>query len=103
MAYFLRVLHKTILPKTAEQKSTIWSVFKSSFKLLIKNNPLRMAGATAFFTIFALPPILIIIVQVFSLFVNPDVLKHQLFIELSGILETEAVQQIISLFVLSDL
>lgn len=62
-----------------------------------------MAGATAFFTIFALPPILIIIVQVFSLFVNPDVLKHQLFIELSGILETEAVQQIISLFVLSDL
>jgi len=62
-----------------------------------------MAGATAFFTIFALPPILIIIAQVFSLFVNPDVLKHQLFIELSGILETEAVQQIISLFVLSDL
>lgn len=40
----------------------------SAFRILKKNDPLRMAGATAFFTCFALPPILIIIFQTLSIF-----------------------------------
>jgi len=37
---------------------------------LKKNDPLRMAGATAFFTTFALPPILFILIQVVGLFID---------------------------------
>lgn len=41
-----------------------------AFRILKASDPLRLAGATAFFTCFALPPILIILVQIFSLFLG---------------------------------
>jgi membrane protein len=41
-----------------------------AFRILKSSDPLRLAGATAFFTCFALSPILIILVQVFSLFLG---------------------------------
>jgi membrane protein len=47
-----------------------WRSLRQSFGEIKKNNPLRLAGATAFFTTFALPPILIILFQLFSLFLN---------------------------------
>ena len=54
-----------------------------------------MAGATAFFTTFALPPILIIIIQVLGLFFNHDKLRSQLFRNLTGVIGRESVEQII--------
>src|SRR5690349_2759753 len=44
------------------------SVLRTSFKVLLKNDPLRLAGATAFFSTFALPAIVLIILQVIRLF-----------------------------------
>lgn len=61
---------------------------------LLKNDPLRMAGATAFFTTFALPPILVIIIQTFKLILDPAKVRSQLFDGLSDIIGPEAVEQI---------
>ncbi|MDN3659188.1 YihY/virulence factor BrkB family protein [Ferruginibacter paludis] len=69
-------------------------ILKSSVRLFLQNDPLRMAGATAFFTMFALPPILIIIVQVFGLFIDPKIFRHELFISLSDTFGKEAVRQV---------
>jgi len=74
----------------------IGTVLKDTFKLFLENDPLRMAGATAFFTMFALPPILIILVQFFSLFIDPETIRHELFTSLSNIFGREAVRQIVS-------
>jgi membrane protein len=74
----------------------IGTVLKDTFKLFLENDPLRMAGATAFFTMFALPPILIILVQFFSLFIDPETIRHELFTSLSDIFGREAVRQIVS-------
>src|ERR1051325_5288692 len=71
-------------------------VLHNTFRLFIKNDPLRMAGATAYFTMFALPPILIIIVQVFGLLLGPKPVKHGLFVNLSGIFGPDATRQIVS-------
>ena len=71
-------------------------VLKDAWKLFLENDPLKMAGATAFFTLFALPPILIILVQFFSLFIDPQTIRHELFVSLSAIFGQEAVRQIIS-------
>jgi membrane protein len=43
-----------------------------------RNEPLRLAGATAFFTTFALPPILIILFQLFGLFVGQKLMGTEL-------------------------
>jgi membrane protein len=50
-----------------------------------KNDPLRLAGATAFFTTFALPAVLIILIQVFGLVLSPRYMSRQLFINLGEV------------------
>jgi len=59
-----------------EKQKIKWSLpilgklLKDSFNRLQQNDPLRMAGATAFFTSFALPPIMVLLFQFFSIFFN---------------------------------
>jgi len=55
-----------------------------------------MAGATAFFTLFALPPILIILVRIFSLIINPKTIHHEVFTSLSEVLGKEAARQVVT-------
>lgn len=50
--------------------SKLGAAIPEAAKYLRNNDALRMAGATAFFTTFALPPMVIIIVRVFGLFLD---------------------------------
>lgn len=72
------------------------AMLKESFIGLSKNDPLRMAGATAFFTSFALPPILIILIQVLGLVFNKSKISKKLFDGLAGIIEKESMAQVVS-------
>ena len=83
---------------TAVKKSRVYSlagILKSSFKELAKNDPLRMAGATAFFTTFALPPILIILLQLLGLLFDRGLIRRQLFIKLTGFIGRDSVHQVV--------
>ncbi|MEP7164283.1 MAG: YihY/virulence factor BrkB family protein [Ferruginibacter sp.] len=62
--------------------------------LLRKNDPLRMAGATAFFTTFALPPIVFILAQLFGLFFSPKIVGRGLIQNLSNNLGNDGAQQV---------
>jgi membrane protein len=75
--------------------TSIAVVFREALKELLKNDPLRLAGATAFFTTFALPPILVILIQVFKLIIGPRTIRAELFESLSKIVGPEAVEQIV--------
>ena len=63
----------------AVKKFKIFSLLVEAFKGFSKNDPLRMAGATAFFTTFALPAVLIIIIQIFGIFLSPRFMSRNLF------------------------
>lgn len=65
-----------------------------SLEELKANDPLRMAGATAFFTTFALPAILIILIQLFGLFVNPRKIGSDLIERLANVLGNTSAMQI---------
>lgn len=69
-------------------------LMRRSFSVLKANDPLRMAAATAFFTTFALPPILIIFTQFFRIFVDPTELSSELIDRLGHILGTKSAQQL---------
>src|SRR5215213_7339469 len=82
--------------KSSKKKYFLFSIAEllhNAFRELLKNDPLRMAGATAFFTTFALPPILVILIQAFKLIVGGRI-RVQLFKSLSEILGPEAVRQV---------
>ncbi|HEX8378124.1 MAG TPA: YihY/virulence factor BrkB family protein [Pedobacter sp.] len=79
----------------------IFKWMRLSFSELKKNDPLRLAGATAFFSTFALPPILIILIQLFGLFFNRNDLSAQLISRLANVMGTTSaalVQQILKNF-----
>ena len=58
-----------------------------------------MAGATAFFTTFALPPIMIILIQALGLIFDPVKVSQQLFTNLTAIIGPEGVKQIVNTLV----
>ena len=65
-----------------------------AFKLLQKNDPLRLAGATAFFANFALPPILLILIRLFGFFMDRKILVRRIFERLASILDDGSTNQI---------
>ncbi|KLT66553.1 YihY/virulence factor BrkB family protein [Pedobacter sp. BMA] len=78
---------------TADLKFFFTTV-KNAFGLFQKNDPLRLAGATAFFTNFALPPILIILIRLFGMFTDRRLLVTHIFERLANILDQDSIQQI---------
>jgi membrane protein len=67
------------------KKTKILKLFGDALEEFKLNDPLRMAGATAFFTTFALPAVLLILIQVFGLVLTPRFMARQLFHNLSQV------------------
>jgi membrane protein len=62
------------------------------------NKPLRMASSTAFFSIFALPPILIILINLLGAIFNKEIVSGELFGELKENFGAEGTSQIETIF-----
>lgn len=73
--------------------SPVLKPLKQAVQGFSANDPLRMAAATAFFTIFALPPILVIITQVLGLIVNDQIIR-EVFQSLSSVIGKSSTVQI---------
>lgn len=73
---------------------TAAGLLSGAYREFRQNDPLRMAGATAFFASFALPPILIILIRLFGLFGNPRSISRDLFTQLGNIIDRDTVSQI---------
>lgn len=69
--------------------------FKDAYQSLQANDPLRMAGATAFFTTFALPAILIIIIQLLRVIFRIQHPGKRLMAQLEGIFGMETTEAIL--------
>ncbi len=70
------------------------SLLKKTFEVFRKNDPLRMAGATAFFTTFALPAVLIIVIQIFGLILNPHFITRRLFHNLGEVIGRNTAREL---------
>ncbi|MEE1945028.1 YihY/virulence factor BrkB family protein [Pedobacter sp. KR3-3] len=79
---------------TVKRSKLFFKHIKTAFKLFRKNDPLRLAGATAFFANFALPPILLILIRLFGFFVDRKLLARQIFERLASILDDSSTDQI---------
>jgi membrane protein len=68
-----------------------------SFKLLQRSEPLILSSSTAFFTTFALSPILLLLVSLLGLYFKSDQISHQLFDKLASAIGYEAAMEIESI------
>lgn len=73
---------------------TIWRTLRSTVTLLGAQDPFRMAGATAFFTTFGLPAMLIIVVRTLGIFLDRRTVGRQLGDVLRTVLGPDSVDAI---------
>lgn len=70
------------------------NIFRESYSLLKKNDPLRLAGATAFFTTFALPPIIFILAQLFGSLIGKEEINKGLIGNISEMLGKDGAKPV---------
>ena len=75
----------------------MWSILKRSFEDWKKDDCLRMAAAMSYFTVFSLPPLLLIVMMVSGLFVDPEQVSGRLQDEIAGVVGSEGARQIESM------
>ncbi|CAN5803644.1 hypothetical protein BH11BAC4_BH11BAC4_08930 [soil metagenome] len=90
---YLCIMKKQVLAKQKELL-LLGSSIIPALVLLRKNDPLRLAGATAFFTTFALPPIVFILAQLFGLLLNPRAIGRGLIENISNNLGKAGAEQV---------
>ncbi len=70
------------------------SVLKKAATNLVKNDPLRIAAATAFFGTFAIPAILVVILQIFGTFLNRQKFSSSIISKLTEIIGKNSALEI---------
>jgi membrane protein len=72
----------------------IWSIIKQSFSDFIDNKVLKLSAALAFYTIFSLPAMLIIIIYVSDIFYGRAAIEGTLYQQIAGFVGTDAAIQV---------
>jgi len=69
-------------------------LFKETFKGFIDDNALKLSAALSYYTIFSLPPLLIIIISLSGLFFGADAVQGHIFGQINGLVGNSAALQI---------
>ncbi len=72
-------------------------IFKDAFLQLYRNEPLILASATAFFTLFSLAPILVILINILSILFRNNKITEALFQSIQKVFGAETSEQIRSI------
>lgn len=83
---------KTLFSKYGVTK--VWSVMLSAFNNFKLNDPLRIAASTAFFATFAIPAILVVILQIFGFFLNRRKFGGNVIDKLSDLIGEDSATEI---------
>jgi membrane protein len=73
---------------------SIWSITKQSFSDFIDNRVLKLSAALAFYTIFSLPAMLIIVIAVSDIFYGRAAIEGSLYHQIAGFVGEQAASQI---------
>jgi membrane protein len=71
-----------------------WKILKDTEKSLKRNEPIVYSAAIAFFTIFSLPAILIVVTLVGSLFFEEEAVREEIVAQVEELINPEAAYQV---------
>jgi len=69
-------------------------LFKETFNEFMEDNVLKLSAALSYYTIFSLPPLLIIIISLSGVFFGEDAVRGELFGQINGLVGNDAAQSI---------
>lgn len=71
-----------------------WNLLKESFNEFLNDNAIKLSASLSYYTIFSLPPLLIIIISLCGIFFGADAAKGEIFGQINGFVGNDAVLQI---------
>lgn len=94
--YFLSEDYKKIAlnMKRKELAMTTWNLLKTTFNEFDDDNAIKLSASLSYYTIFSLPPLLIIIISVLSFFFGREAINGRFFVQINGMVGNEAALQI---------
>jgi membrane protein len=80
--------------KFRDNAKKIGQLLKDTFREFLDDNGLRLSASLSYYTIFSLPPLLIIIISLCGFFFGADAVRGTLFGQINGLVGNEAALQI---------
>lgn len=80
--------------KHKELAKTSWGLLKRTYREIDDDNGIKLSASLSYYTIFSLPPLLIIILSVFSFFFGREAVTGRFFGQINGMVGNEAAVQI---------
>jgi membrane protein len=72
----------------------LWYLLKSTSKEFVSDNAFTLSASLSYYTIFSLPPLLIIIIGIFDFFFGPDAVRGELFGQIKGLVGNDTAVEI---------
>lgn len=73
---------------------TTWGLLKTTYHEFDKDNAIKLSASLSYFTIFSLPPLLIIIMYISSFFYGKEAVAGRFFVQINQMVGNEAALQI---------
>src|SRR5476651_1526370 len=83
----MKIVHKEYLKK-------IWKIVSTTFLAFIDDNGLKLSASLAYYTVFSIAPLLILIVSVISIAFGHDAFTNKIYPELVSYVGKDAAMQI---------
>lgn len=91
--------------KRNEIVSISWNLLKKTYQEFTEDNAIKLSASLSYYTLFSLPPLLIIIISICSVFFGREAVTGKFFGQINGLVGNEAaiqIQQTIKNIELSD-
>jgi len=80
--------------KIKKKLRTVFALLKETTNEAIDDNVMKLGAALSYYTIFSLPPLLIILISLSGVFFGEDAVRGTLFGQINGLVGNEAASQI---------
>jgi membrane protein len=74
--------------------SKIWNLFKETIKEFVDDNAIKLGASLSYYTIFSLPPLLIIIIGLCGIFFGEEAVRGEIYGQINGLVGSDAALQI---------
>lgn len=71
-----------------------WTLLRDSFNGFIDDRCLKLSAALAYYTVFSLAPLLVMLISLISIFFGKDAIQGQIFSQINGLVGNQAAAQI---------
>lgn len=72
----------------------LWEVFKNSFSGFMDDNVTKLGGSLAYFTVFSVGPMLVVIISVCGIFLGREAIEGEIYRQLEGFLGKDTAAQL---------